>query len=112
MDLNTDNPEVPIIPANPLDDPQLIYSAVSSHGAPPLKNVVEIWPLVIEALQEFGIDTPNTRIVAAATIKTETGVFYPIHEKQANPKTQPSLYTQQQRYYPSGYYGRGIVQTT
>ena len=114
MDVNTDNPKVKSPSDNPypLDNPQLIHSAVSLHGAPPLKNVVVIWPLVIAALQEFGIDTPNTRIVAAATIKTETGIFYPIYEKLANPQTQPHIYEQQQRYYPSGYYGRGIVQTT
>jgi predicted chitinase len=78
----------------------------------PLKNVTSSWPLVYAALQEFGIGNPNTEIAAIATIATETGSFLPIYEKLADPIKQPDLYKSQQRYYPSGYYGRGFVQLT
>jgi predicted chitinase len=68
--------------------------------------------LIVAALQEFAIDSPAVQIAAAATVMTETGCFRPIREKEASPIRQPDLWRSQQRYYPSGYYGRGFVQLT
>jgi predicted chitinase len=78
----------------------------------PLKNVTSNWPLVFAALQEFNIGKPLTEIAAIATIATETGSFLPLYEKKADPKKQPDLYEIQQKYYSSGYYGRGFIQLT
>lgn len=47
-----------------------------------------------------------------ATVKGETGVFQPLKEKRANPNKQRDLFNQQQKYFPSGFFGRGYVQLT
>ncbi|HEX8651146.1 MAG TPA: hypothetical protein VF708_09915 [Pyrinomonadaceae bacterium] len=47
-----------------------------------------------------------------ATVKGETGKFQPLKERRANPRRQPALFRQQQRYFPSGFFGRGYVQLT
>jgi hypothetical protein len=47
-----------------------------------------------------------------ATVKGETGTFQPVREKRANPQRQPALFKLQQRYFPSGFFGRGYVQLT
>jgi len=48
-----------------------------------------------------------------ATIHWETGrTFAPVKEVRADPGRNPKLYTLQERYWPSGYYGRGYVQLT
>jgi hypothetical protein len=64
----------------------------------------------IEADQEFSM----LRHVAymLATVKGETGIFQPLKEKRANPQKQPALFKQQQKYFPSGFFGRGYVQLT
>ena len=68
-----------------------------------------IWPLVVSALHEFGIDSLNVQIAAAATCQVECG-FRPIAERRANPNKQPSLYHAQERYWP--WHGRGLIQLT
>ena len=48
-----------------------------------------------------------------ATVHWETGrTFAPVKEVRADPGRNPKLYTLQERYWPSGYYGRGYVQLT
>jgi hypothetical protein len=47
-----------------------------------------------------------------ATVKGETGVFQPLKEKRANRNKQPKLFNQQQKYFPTGFFGRGYVQLT
>jgi putative chitinase len=47
-----------------------------------------------------------------ATVKGEAGNFQPIKEIHANPAKQPDLWRTQQRYWPTGFYGRGYVQLT
>lgn len=48
-----------------------------------------------------------------ATIHWETAAtFAPIRERRANPDRNPRLHARQQRYWPSGYFGRGYVQLT
>lgn len=68
-----------------------------------------IWPLVVDALKEFGIDSLNVQIAAAATCAVECG-FRPIAERRADPRKQPSLYHAQERYWP--WHGRGLIQLT
>jgi len=48
--------------------------------APPL-NVATNWPLVENALVEFGIASPNCLVAAFATIGVETGSFSPCKER-------------------------------
>jgi hypothetical protein len=64
----------------------------------------------IEADEEFSI----LRQVAymLATVKGETGIFQPLKERRANPQKQPALFKQQEKYFPSGFFGRGYVQLT
>lgn len=47
-----------------------------------------------------------------STVRGETGTYQPIKERRANPRRQPALFRQQQRYFPSGFMGRGFVQLT
>jgi predicted chitinase len=119
MDVGASNPTpMPEVhPASLLDDPLAVAHALNTpgphiNGTCPVNNVVTVWPLIISGLKEFGIDTPLTRVAAAATARTETGIFYPIKEKRANQTKQHDLWLLQERYYPSGFYGRGLVQTT
>ncbi len=47
-----------------------------------------------------------------ATIKGETGIFHPLQEKRASRINQPKLWETQNRYWNTGFYGRGYVQLT
>ncbi|HEY0546225.1 MAG TPA: hypothetical protein VGC91_12665 [Pyrinomonadaceae bacterium] len=47
-----------------------------------------------------------------ATIRGETGIFQPRREIRANSAKQPKLWNIQQKYWPSGFFGRGYVQIT
>jgi len=44
-------------------------------------NVEEVWPLVVAALDKWGINTPMVQVAAIATIAVETPNFYPVSEK-------------------------------
>jgi putative chitinase len=88
--------------------PEKISSALRAD----LRSVGAIWPLVLVALDEFGIRSDLVEIAAAATIMTETRTFSPRREIHADPTRQPDLWKAQERYWPSGYYGRGLIQTT
>lgn len=78
----------------------------------PQRNVAEHWPNLTAALAEFGIDSLAVEVAAAATVAIETSAFLPIRERRADPKMQPKRWALQERYWPSGYYGRGFVQLT
>lgn len=78
----------------------------------PQRNVAEHWPNLAAALAEHGIDTLAVEAAAAATVAVETRTFLPLRERRADPKKQPKLWALQERYWPSGYYGRGFVQLT
>lgn len=78
----------------------------------PSQHVETLWPLIVAALVEFGIDSPLVQVAAAATCAVETGRFWPLQEIHASQERQPDLWATQERYWPSGYYGRGIVMTT
>jgi hypothetical protein len=78
----------------------------------PQRNVAAHWPNILAALEAFGIASLPVQIAAAATVAVETRSFQPIRERRANPAKQPALWATQERYWPSGYYGRGFVQLT
>jgi hypothetical protein len=78
----------------------------------PQRNVAAHWPNILAALEAFGIASLPVQIAAAATVAVETRSFQPIRERRANPAKQPALWATQERYWPSGYYGRGFIQLT
>jgi hypothetical protein len=48
-----------------------------------------------------------------ATIRWESGhTFDPVRERRANAEKNPKLFALQERYWPSGFFGRGYVQMT
>jgi predicted chitinase len=75
-------------------------------------NVSKVWPLVVLELAQRGIGQDLVLVAAAATIATETPAFYPLRELHANALRQPDLYRQQEKYWGTGFYGRGLIQTT
>ena len=77
----------------------------------PIQHVRANWPLILDALEEAGINTPLVQVGMAATIAVETGHFYPVKEI-ASKNPESAVYKAQQAYYPSGYYGRGYIQLT
>ena len=78
----------------------------------PQRNVALYWPLIVASLEWKGINSVNTQIAAAATVAVETGSFAPIQERHADPIKQPAVWALQERYWPSGYFGRGFIQLT
>ena len=77
-----------------------------------LEYVEASWPLIQAALDEFGIRSDLVEIAAAATIGVECPSWTPVRELHANPTRQPELWAVQNKYWPSGFYGRGFIQTT
>jgi len=73
-------------------------------------NVQANWPLVCDALETQGINHPLVQVGMAATIAAETGDFTPRTEKRAREGSE--AFKLQQRYWPSGFFGRGYIQLT
>jgi hypothetical protein len=73
----------------------------------PVENVKSQWPLVLDALREFGIDDFPTQVAAIATIGVESGTFLPVREAWW---LDEDYRRRNFRYYP--YYGRGLIQLT
>lgn len=90
----------------------LSWTEVSAAARAPAQNVALAWPVVLDALREFDIAQRYVQVAAAATIAVETGDFMPKRERRASAVRQPDLYKAQERYYPSGFYGRGFIQLT
>lgn len=78
----------------------------------PQRNVAESWPAILKALDDVGIRADKVEIAAAATVAVETGSFRPIIERHADPKKQPDIWLLQERYWASGFMGRGYIQLT
>ena len=68
-------------------------------------------PLLIDACVEFGVKDPNHVAYIMATVSHEC-MFKPIKEFRAHPQRNAHVFALQQRYWDSGYYGRGFVQLT
>lgn len=96
-------------PAVPTGD--LGVEEVQDATGAPAKNVLRVWPLVLRALKSGGMASLRSQVGMAATIGTETPAFYPLKEFRAS-EEQARLRAQQDRYWGSGYYGRGLIQTT
>jgi hypothetical protein len=63
--------------------------------------------------QDAGFTMLRELAYVLATIHWETGTtFAPIRERRASAEKNPRLHALQQRYWPSGYFGRGYVQLT
>jgi len=77
----------------------------------PLANVEANWPSLLDALKAEGIASINVQIGLAATVAAETKTFRPVREVMATDPNNP-VYPQQQKYWGSGYYGRGYIQLT
>lgn len=92
--------------------PDLEWAAVAAACKAPAQHVCVAWPLLVDALHARGIGDRAVQVAAAATVAVETGDFLPKRERRASAIRQPALYRAQERYYPSGYYGRGYVQLT
>lgn len=73
----------------------------------PLENVRAQWPLVVAALEEFGIADEPVQVAAAATVGVETRAFLPVREAWWLSEAWRAANL---RYYP--YYGRGLIQLT
>lgn len=65
---------------------------------------------IVRAFEKYGDKDPNKFAYIMATTRHESG-FKPIKEYRATP-SQTRVYELQNRYWPSGYYGRGFVQLT
>lgn len=66
---------------------------------------------IVAVFHQYGDGDTNKLAYILATARHESR-FRAIKEYRANPLTQPSLYATQNRYWGSGYYGRGFVQLT
>jgi predicted chitinase len=77
----------------------------------PAANVAAAWPLVCAALEEQGVNGPLVQAGMAATIAAETGDFLPKRERRAK-DPNGLLWKAQERYWPTGFYGRGFIQIT
>lgn len=92
--------------------PDLTSEAIARATGAPLANVRDTWPLVLAEMQRWDVASLPSQIGMAATIGVETPAFKPIRELRASAMRQPALYAQQDRYWSTGYYGRGLIQTT
>ena len=68
-------------------------------------------PLLIKWINHYKISNANHIGYIIGTVSHESA-FLPRREIRANPVTQPSLYKLQERYWRTGYYGRGYIQIT
>jgi len=96
----------------PEDLVDLTAERVAAACRAPLANVAVAWPALLAGLREFGVASHPAQVACAATVAVETGDFLPKREKRASAERQPSLRALQDRYWTSGYFGRGYVQLT
>lgn len=89
----------------------LTVEAIASATRCPFDNVARLWPSVCSALDGEDIRSDMVEIAAAATIAVETGIFLPVRERRASEK-QVEIRRLQDRYWSTGYYGRGLIQLT
>lgn len=81
-------------------------------GKPNQSQVLGLDFLLDQIVSDKRITMIREAAYMLATIKGETGSFQPIKEIRANPRKQPKLWRTQQRYWPTGFFGRGYIQLT
>ena len=84
---------------------------ISIVPADRVENAKIAIPLLLECCQEYNVTSKFHIAYIIATVSHESA-FRPIKEKRANPTKQPSLYQIQNRYWDTGFYGRGYIQIT
>lgn len=84
--------------------------AGAAAGCQP-QDVVLYWPMLRDALKENGVGSRNSQVGLAATVIIESR-FRPIREIRANAKRNPVVYGLQEKYWGTGFYGRGFIQRT
>lgn len=61
---------------------QMTPEQVAIATRSPLESVASSWPVILQALEEFGITTDLVQVAAAATVAVETAyTFEPINER-------------------------------
>ena len=88
----------------------LTAAAIAQATGAPLGPCSQAWPLLLAALGEQRCASRLTQIGAAATVAVECAGWSPVAERRAEPGTR--VWALQERYWPSGYYGRGYLQLT
>lgn len=67
-------------------------------------------------LDQFALDDGFTMVrelaYVLATVKGETGTFQPRKEVRASPTKNPKVFKAQEKYWSTGFFGRGYVQIT
>ncbi len=88
----------------------LTAAAIAQATGAPLGPCSQAWPLLLAALGEQRCASRLTQIGAAATVTVECAGWSPVAERRAAPGTR--VWALQERYWASGYYGRGLIQLT
>lgn len=99
------------IQEGPKVDPNLVIRALSVVPQAFKKDATEAIPLIFECCNFYKVTHLPEIAYVLATAEWESR-FKPQTEKRASESRQPKLYAQQQRYWPSGFFGRGFVQLT
>lgn len=90
--------------------PEISISMIVQALGSPYSNVARAWPLLYSAMCRMGISHPLIQVGLAATIAVESRSWLPVAEGRAFPGTR--IWKLQERYWPSGYFGRGLIQIT
>lgn len=88
----------------------LTAAMIAQATGAPLGPCGEAWPMLLAALGEQRCASRLVQIGAAATVAVECAGWVPLAERRAAPGTR--VWQLQERYWPSGYYGRGLIQLT
>lgn len=102
-----------------LDRDKFFHSYRKSFGAIRRQETVAGLHFFLDKFeQETRLKSISEFAYVLATVKHETAqpreriFFQPTREKRASKTRQPKLYAQQNRYWSTGFYGRGFPQTT
>ena len=94
-----------------MNDNNLVSILIESVPRDRINGARQAIPLLIKWMNHYKISNPNHIGYIIGTVSHESA-FLPRREIRANPVTQPSLYKLQERYWKTGYYGRGYIQIT
>jgi predicted chitinase len=91
--------------------PSMTYKAALLKAVPPSYQEAAraAFPVILEALHAMSVTSADHIAYVLATIEHESG-FKPVVEQRA--KSGTDLFNRQERYWPTGFYGRGFIQLT